>query len=84
MSYTIVIVLIITSLKYTGPRSESSKTMEEYSKFCFSLNVLKGDYWAYYASVFPLLAFFIVILISYTYANVFGISITYLGVITFY
>lgn len=84
MSYIIVIVLIMTSMRYTGPRSSSVKSITEFSSVCFSLCVLKADYWAYYASVMPIMAFFVVILISYTYANVFGISITYLGVITFY
>lgn len=48
------------------------------------MNVLKSDYWAYYASVFPIIVFFLVILVAYTYANAFGVSLTYLGVITFY
>lgn len=48
------------------------------------MNVLKADYWAYFASIFPIVVFFVVILIAYTYANAFGVSLTYLGVITFY
>lgn len=84
LSYLIVLVLVLNSLWYTGPKSKSYKSIHEFSKVSFSLNVIKSDYWAYYATVIPILTFFLVILIAYTYANAFGVSITYLGVITFY
>ena len=84
MAYLIVLTLIRNSLWFTGPKSKSSKDMHEFSKVCFSMNVVKADYWAYQATIIPVLVFFCVILIAYTYANAFGVSLTYLGVITFY
>lgn len=84
IAYFVVLALIINSLWYTGPKASASKSMHEFSKVCFSMNIIKGDYWAYWACIIPLLVFFLVILTAYTYANAFGISLTYLGVITFY
>ena len=84
MAYLIVISLILNSLWYTSPDSKSNRGMYEFSKVSFSLNVIKGDYWSYLASVFPTVTFFGVILVAYTYANAFGVSIMYLGVISFF
>jgi Na+/H+-translocating membrane pyrophosphatase len=84
LGYLVMITLIINSLWFTGPTSSAYKSMREFSKVSFSLNFLKSDYWAYIAAVMPSVVFFFVILVAFTYANAFGVSITYLGVITFY
>jgi len=84
LAYLVVISLILNSLWFTGPRSGASQSMKEFSRVSFSLNFLKSDYWSYFACIIPSLTFFFVILVAFTYANAFGVSITYLGVITFY
>ena len=84
ISYLVILALIVNSLWYTGPKSKAYKDMHEFSKVAFSMNIIKSEYWSYYASIMPLLVFFFVVLVGYTYANAFGVSIIYLGIITFY
>jgi len=84
MGFIIIISLVLNSIWFTGPLSKTQKNLHEFSNVAFSLNLIKSDYWSYWASIFPILTFFFVILVAYTYANAFGVALIYLGVITFY
>jgi hypothetical protein len=47
------------------------------------MNLLKTDSIGSYASIFPTLSFFALIVVSYHYGNAFGVSLTYLGCMCF-
>lgn len=83
LSYLIIYVLVKNSVHFTGPRSESFKKIREYAKLSLSMNLIKTDSIGSTASIFPMLAFFILIVVSYHYGNAFGVSLIYLGCICF-
>lgn len=75
MAFLVVLVLILNSFYFTGPNSIPAKSMQESSKICFTLNVIKSDYWACYSTVMPTVILFTVVTLAYTLANVFGTSV---------
>ena len=83
LSIALIIILIINSLHFTGPASHSFRRLEEFSKVSFSLNILKTQYFARHATIVPILAFFVVIVVAFHYGNAFGVSLTYLGCVVF-
>ena len=83
MSYIVVMVLVQNSIHFTGPRSASFKKIKAYARLSLSMNLIKTDSIGSYASIFPILAFFLLILVSYHYGNAFGVSLTYLGCMCF-
>lgn len=83
LAFLIVITLIVNSLLFTVPNTMSMKAMSESAKVCFSLNLLQSDFWSCFATVLPMLVFFIVLYINFKKASIFGICMEYLGIITF-
>lgn len=83
ISFILILTLVKNSLHFTGPKSEAFKSISEFSKVSFSLNLIKSEYYASYASIFPTMVFFIIILVAYQYGNAFGIALVYLGSIMF-
>lgn len=82
-SYLVIFVLVKNSLYFTGPNSTSFMKIKEYAKISLSMNIIKTESIGSLASVFPTIAFFALIVVSYQYGNTFGISLTYLGCICF-
>lgn len=80
----IVFALIFNSLYFTVRNSASMKNIGESSKVCFSLTLLSSDYWACYATVFPMTVFFIVLYLNYSKGNIYGVTMEYLGILTFF
>ena len=58
--------------------------MIESSKICFSLTLLSSDFYAYFATVFPTGIFFFVLYINYSKGNIYGVTMEYLGIITYF
>lgn len=83
LSYMVVISLVYNSIHFTGPRSQSYKKIKAYARLSLSMNLVKTDSIGSYASIFPTLAFFCLIVVSYHYGNAFGVSLTYLGCMCF-
>lgn len=83
-SFLINISLVINSIFFTDPLSIPNTTVEEYTKVSLSHTILNSFLWSGLGTVFPMLIFLTVIILSYWYANMFGISVNYLGCITFY
>lgn len=83
LSFVLIIVLVKNSLHFTGPKSEAFRSLNEFSRVSFSLNLIKSDYYASYASIFPILAFFVTILVAYQLGNAFGVVLVYLGCIMY-
>ena len=83
-SSLIVLSLIINSLIFTVRNSKSMKNMMESSKICFSLTLLSSDYWACYATVFPMSVFFFVLYVNYKKGNIYGVTMEYLGILTYF
>lgn len=83
ISFILIIALVKNSLHFTGPMSNSFRAINEFSKVSFSLNLIKSDYYASYATIIPLLVFFSIIAIAYELGNAFGIILVYLGCILF-
>lgn len=83
-SFLINISLVINSIFFTDPLSLPNTCVEEYTKVSLSHTILNSFLWSALGTVFPMVVFLIVIILSYWYANMFGISVNYLGCITFY
>ena len=83
-SSLIVVALILNSLKFTTKSSNTVKSMIESSKICFSLTLLQSDFYAYFATVFPMGVFFFVLYINYSKGNIYGVTMEYLGIITYF
>lgn len=83
-SSLIVIALIINSLIFTSKNSKTVKAMIESSKICFSLTLLSSDLYAYYATIFPMGIFFFVLYVNYSKGNIYGVTMEYLGIITYF
>lgn len=83
-SSLIVITLILNSLKFTTKNSNTVKSMIESSKICFSLTLLSSDFYAYFATVFPMGIFFFVLYVNYSKGNIYGVTMEYLGIITYF
>lgn len=83
-SSLIVFSLIINSLLFTIKSTRSMKNMMESSKICFSLTLMSSDYWACYATVFPMFIFFLVLYINYKKGNIYGVTMEYLGILTYF
>lgn len=83
-SSLIVLSLIINSLMFTVRNSSPMKNMMESSKVCFSLTLLSSDYWACYATVFPMSIFFLVLYLNYSKGNIYGVTMEYLGILTYF
>ena len=83
LAFFMVLVLTLNSIKFTGPSGNSFKSIQEFSKVSFSMNMMKSEYYSSYATVAPILMFFLMILIAYQYGNAFGISLCYLGCICY-
>lgn len=83
-SCVILLVLIINSFVFSGPESKALKYLFETSKISFTLHLLMSDYYAIFATVFPTLTLFILIHISFSTANVYGIAVLYLGIICYF
>ncbi len=83
-SILIVLSLIFNSLFFTIENSKSMKNMIESSKVCFSMTLLTSDYWACYAVVFPMFVFFFVLYINYRKGNIYGVTMEYLGILTYF
>lgn len=83
-SFLINVSLVVNSIFFTDPLSIPSASVEEYTKVSLSHSILNSFLWSAFGTVLPMAIFLTVIILSYWYANVFGISINYLGCITFY
>lgn len=83
-SFLINLSLVINSIYFTDPLSIPNTSVEEKTKVSLSHTILDSMSWSALATVFPIVVFLTVIILSYLYANVFGVSINYLGCITFY
>lgn len=83
-SVLIVLSLVFNSLFFTIKKSKSMKNMLESSKICFSLTLLSSDYWACFATVFPMSVFFIVLYYNYNKGNIYGVTIECLGILTYF
>lgn len=83
-SSLIVIGLIFNSLMFTINNSQSMKNVIENSKICFSLTLLASDYWACFASLLPMGIFFFVLYINYRKGNIYGVTMEYLGILTYF
>lgn len=84
LSFLIVLALIINSLLFTVSSTRTMKSMSESSKVCFTLNLLQSDFWSCFATVMPMCIFFTVMYINFRKASIFGITMEYLGIITYY
>jgi hypothetical protein len=83
-SFFIVLALVMNSMFFTVSNSRTMKAMHESSRVCFTLNLLQSDFWSCFATLFPMAVFFIVLYVNYVKANIYGITMEYLGIITFY
>jgi len=83
LSFLLVLALVLNSIHFTGPASSPFRNIQEFSKVSFSMNMIKADYYSSYATVAPILVFFVMIVVAYHYGNAFGISLCYLGCICF-
>ncbi len=84
MSFLINLSLVINSIYFTDPLSIPNTSVEEKTKVSLSHTILESMSWSALGTVFPMVVFLTVIIVSYINANVFGVSINYLGCITFY
>lgn len=84
LSFFIVLGLVINSMLFTVSNTRTMKSMTESSKVCFTLNLLQSDFWSCFATVMPMSIFFIVLYINFRKASIFGITMEYLGIITYY
>lgn len=83
-SFLINLSLVVNSIFFTDPLSTPNRSVESYTKISLSHSILDSELWSNLGVVLPMVVFLAVVIISYMYANVFGISINYLGCITFY
>lgn len=83
-SFLINLSLVINSIYFTDPLSIPNTSVEEKTKVSLSHTILDSMSWSALGTVFPIVVFLSVMIISYLNANVFGVSINYLGCITFY
>lgn len=83
-SFLINLSLVLNSIFFTDPLSIPNRSVEEFTKVSLSHTILDSYLWSGLGTVLPMIVFMAVVILSYWYANVFGISINYLGCITFY
>ena len=83
-SFLINLSLVLNSIFFTDPLSIPNRSVEEFTKVSLSHTILDSMLWSGLGTVFPMVVFLGVVILSYMYANVFGVSINYLGCITFY
>lgn len=83
-SFVINLALVINSIYFTDPLSHASKSLQEFSKVSLTNTFLDSKFYSYLGMLFPSLVWLGIMLSSYHEANVFGISINYMGCITFY
>jgi hypothetical protein len=83
-SFLVIVSLVINSMYFTGPNGTGTKNMEHNVNICFSMTLLKADYYSYIGTVLPYFVFFGCTVWAYHLANVFGVSLMYLGLITYY
>jgi len=83
-SFLINLSLVLNSIFFTDPLSIPNRSVEEYTKVSLSHTIIDSIKWSSLGTVLPMVIFLTVVILSYMYANVFGISINYLGCITFY
>ena len=83
-SFLINLSLVINSIYFTDPLSIPNTSVEEKTKVSLSHTILDSMVWSSLGTVFPMAVFLTVVILSYMNANVFGVSINYLGCITFY
>ena len=84
LSFLINLSLVINSVYFTDPLSIPNTSVEEKTKVSLSHTILDSMSWSAFGTVFPMAVFLGVVILSYINANVFGVSINYLGCITFY
>lgn len=84
LSFLIVLALVINSLIFTVGNTRTMHSMQESSKICFTLNLLQSDFWSCFATIMPMSIFFVVLYINFRKASIFGITMEYLGIITYY
>jgi hypothetical protein len=83
-TWLVVLALIVNSLVFLGPTGWASKNMQHNVYICFSLTLLKSDYWAYLGCVLPFVIFFSALVWAYSLANALGVSLMYIGIINYY
>lgn len=83
-SFLINLSLVLNSIFFTDPLSIPNRSVEEFTKVSLSHTILDSMLWSGLGTVLPMVVFLSVVILSYMYANVFGVSINYLGCITFY
>lgn len=83
-AFQIIFTLSLNSFVFTGPSSFARKDMAETSRISQSLNILKSEYYSCYATILPMIVMFGVVYVAYEIANIFGITLLYLGLITYY
>ena len=80
----VVLSLVLNSLYYTRSDSGSMKSIYENSKICFSLTLLDSDYWSCFSFLTPVIIFFTILYINYWKGNIYGITMEYLGILTYF
>lgn len=83
-SFLINLSLVLNSIFFTDPLSIPNRSVENMTQVSLSHTILNSVMWSGLGTVIPMAVFLTVVILSYMYANVFGISINYLGCITFY
>ena len=83
LSFVIVAALVFNSLFFTIPNTATMKSMHESAKVCFTLNILKSDFWSCFATVIPMTVFFVILYVNFRKANIFGICMEYIGIVVF-
>lgn len=80
----VVLALVANSLLFTRQDSSPMKSLFEASKICLSSTVLQAEYWSTLASLLPVGVFFLVLYYNYQKGNIYGVTMEYLGVLTYF
>lgn len=83
-SSLIIFSLIANSLFFTIKENKTMLNILENSKICFSLTLLSSEYWSCFASLVPMSVFFLVLYINFRKGNIYGVTVEYLGILTYF
>lgn len=60
------------------------RSLYESSKISLSTTILQSEYWSSLAPLIPLGIFFVVLYFNYQKGNIYGVTMEYLGIVTFF
>ena len=83
-SSLVVIALVFNSLIFTKQDSKPMKSIFDASKVCLSTTILEAEYWSGLAPLLPLGVFFLVLYLNYQKGNIYGVTMEYLGILTYF